>query len=586
VSDDRTTSTFAIFNEGSAASSWYLIVSNVGEVRSRVVPLLDGGEIVFGRVAASTVQIDHEAVSRRHAVFRRRGDEVSVEDQSSRNGTLVNGVAVRGTRRLTAGDAIAVGPAIAIVASTSAARQSRHVATVGEFDDRLDAEVERAVRYHRALAVVMLRFEGPADPITVHVERMLVHLRGIDLLAEYGSDEFALVLPETSRAAAEVAARRAAEAGRGIAVHVGIATFPEDGSHAGELVGVARERLRGARASRGDYRPTNALPVLGSQIVVADPLMKQVFELAKRVAPSPITVLVVGETGVGKEVVAEAVHKLSTRGQGPYVRLNCASLSESLVEAELFGHERGAFTGAVGMKEGFFEAAQGGTLFLDEIGELSASTQAKLLRVIEQRRIVRVGGTREIAIDVRLVCATNRDLEMEVRRGRFREDLYFRISAFVIPVPPLRDRKSEIPLLAAQFARELSAELGDQPATLSPAAIVLLSTYDWPGNVRELRNVIERALVMSGRGWIEPQHLVDRLHHSALATAPLGDSASTPEPLPMDVRQHVAKVERDAVLSALEASAGNQTQAAHSLGISRFALIRLMEKHALKPRPR
>src|SRR5439155_14940732 len=169
--------------------------------------------------------------------------------------------------------------------------------------------------------------------------------------------------------------------------------------------------------------------------------------------------------------------------------LNCASLSESLVEAELFGHEKGAFTGAVGMKEGFFEVAQGGTLFLDEIGELSPSTQAKLLRVLEQRRIVRVGGTKEIVIDVRLVCATNRDLEVEVKRGRFREDLYFRISAFVIPVPPLRDRRSEIPLLAAQFARELSAELGDHPAALGPDSLALLAAYDWPGNVRELRNV-------------------------------------------------------------------------------------------------
>ncbi|HUJ58625.1 MAG TPA: sigma 54-interacting transcriptional regulator [Kofleriaceae bacterium] len=579
MGDDRTTTAaLAVFDDGERPNSWYLIAQLGGEVRSRVIPLDDGAEIVFGRTANSDVAIDHEAVSRRHAVVRRRGEVVVVEDLDSRNGTLVNGAPIKAPRRVTAGDVVTVGPAIAVVASTSAARNERHVATVNELDDRLDAEVDRAVRYHRPLAVAMLRFEGPVDPITAHIEAVATRLRRMDLIAEYGTDEVALVLPETDRTAAETVARRAAEAGGGITVHLGIATFPEDGSHAGELIGVARERLRGARAPRIDGASPTTLPALGREIVVADPLMKQVFELAKRVAGSPITVLVVGETGVGKEVVAEAVHRLSPRVAGPYVRLNCASLSESLVEAELFGHEKGAFTGAVGTKQGFFEVAAGGTLFLDEVGELSLRTQAKLLRVLEQRRIVRVGGTKEIPIDVRLVCATNRELDVEVRRGRFREDLYFRISAFVIPVPPLRDRRSEIPLLAAQFARELSAELGDHVATLSPEAIAVLSAYDWPGNVRELRNVIERAVVLSGRSRIEPQHFADRLRERAVPSRGA-------EHGPLDVRGRVAKVERDVVVAALDANQGNQTQAAKQLGISRFALIRLMEKHDLKPRP-
>jgi len=579
------TSTLAVFRDGSQMSSWYLIVSAAGDVRSRLVPLQDGVELAFGRSNTCDVALDHEGVSRRHAVFRRRGDDVSVEDLGSRNGTNVNGAAILGPRRLTAGDVVAIGPALAVVATTSASRTARHVATVGEFEDRLDSEVDRAVRYHRPLALVMMRFEGPPDPVTTHIERVLEHLRRMDLLAEYGADEIALVLPETNRAAAEVVARRAGEAGRGIAVHTGIATFPEDGSHAGELIGVARERLRGARSPRAAQRTTSSVPGLGREVIVADPMMKQVYELAKRVAPSQITVLVVGETGAGKEVVAESVHQLSPRKGGPYVRLNCASLSESLVEAELFGHEKGAFTGALGTKAGFFEAAQGGTLFLDEIGELSPSTQAKLLRVLEQRRIVRVGGTKEIPIDVRLVCATNRDLEAEVRRGRFREDLYFRISAFVIPVPPLRDRKSEIPLLAAQFARELSADLGEGAATasLAPESLALLVAYDWPGNVRELRNVIERAVVLSGRGRIEAVHFADRLRARAPAAA--AATGGAPERVLTDVRQRVASFERDAVVAALDAHAGNQTQAARQLGISRFALIRLMEKHDLKPRP-
>jgi two-component system, NtrC family, response regulator AtoC len=575
--DDRTTSTYQTYVDSESSTSWYLIVSTTTSVMTRVVPLADGAELVFGRVPTCDVAIDHEAVSRKHAVFRRSGEQVTVSDLDSRNGTIVNGSPIDAPRRLAVGDTVGVGPAIAVVASSSPQRRARQVATVTELEDRLDAEVDRAVRYHRALALIMLRFDGPSDAVTAHVEKLSRELRRMDLVAEYSADEFALVLPETDKAAAGKVTQRAATA-VGIKAYTGVATFPEDGSHAGELLSTARERLRGARAPTPVDRSTNStMRALGRHVVIADPLMKQVFELAKRVATSNITVLISGETGSGKEVVAEAVHRLSPRAQGAYVRLNCASLSESLVEAELFGHEKGAFTGAVGVKSGFFEVASGGTLFLDEIGELPQSTQAKLLRVLEQRMIVRVGGTTEIPIDVRLVCATHRDLETEVRRGRFREDLYFRISAFVIPVPPLRDRRSEIPLLASQFARELSAELGDQIVSVSPEALALLSAYDWPGNVRELRNVIERAVVMSGRGRIEPSHLSDKIRERGVEPKVAAG--------PLDVRQRVAEVERDAVVAALDANRGNQTQAARQLGISRFALIRLMEKHDLKRPP-
>jgi DNA-binding NtrC family response regulator len=395
----------------------------------------------------------------------------------------------------------------------------------------------------------------------------------MDLVAEYGTDELAIVLPEAGPAAVTAVAQRACAVDATLVAAAGTATMPEDGAGAGELIGAARERLRGVRVAQRGKTPTPR--PIGDEVVVVDPLMKHVFLLASRAAVSPITVLIAGETGTGKEVVAEAVHRLGPRSKGPFVRLACGALAESLVESELFGHEKGAFTGAVAAKQGYFEASAGGTLFLDEIGELPLTTQVKLLRVLEQRKIVRIGGTREIPVDVRLVCSTNRDLELEVARGRFRADLYFRIGAFVIPVPPLRDRRSEIAPLATRFAREVSADLGDRVATITPEALAALQAYDWPGNVRELRNVIERAVVLCAGSKLEAHHLPDQVREQAATESPAQV---------LDVRQRVAEVERDAVVAALDATAGNQTQAARRLGISRFALIRMMEKHELKAR--
>ena len=568
VFDDATTPRGT--SEPPLASSWFLIVSSSGALGTRLVAVDDGHDVVVGRHAGCEVRVDHDAVSRKHATFRRDGDHVSVSDCGSRNGTLVNGTPIQGSRRLTAGDVVTIGPVTAILASASPSRV-RKIATLGEFEDRLEAEVDRAVRYQRPLALVMLRPEGAPELVAMHVETLAGQLRRMDLLAEYSADELALLLPETNLAAAEHVARRV-RTSRQVKIHVGLACFPTDGSHAGELVTAAHERLRGAR--RPARRATTAgLDLSGRRVIAADPQMKHVFALAKRVAPSPITVLITGETGVGKEAVAEAVHRLGPRGEGPYVRLNCASLSESLVESALFGHEAGAFTGAKEKQIGFFEAASGGTLFLDEIGELPAASQVKLLRVLEQRRIVRVGGTSEIPVDVRLVCATHRDLEAETERARFREDLYFRISAFVIPVPPLRDRRGEIPLLAKHFATELANELAQTPPKIDDEALAMLVRYDWPGNVRELRNVIERAAVMSRGGKIDVRHLPEKLRERAA----FGGRSQA-------VRHRLGAIERDSVIAALDAHDGNQTHAAKQLGISRFALIRLMDKHDLKPR--
>jgi two-component system response regulator AtoC len=568
---DRTTGLHAIVDR-QPGGSWYLIVALDDQRNTRVVPLDDGAELVFGRGTGAGVVIEHEAVSRRHTAVRRRGEAVLVEDLGSRNGTTLNGAPLTGARRASAGDVIGVGPVTAIVACSSASR-ARPLATMPELEDRLAMEVDRALRYGRPLGVMMLRLEGPADAVVEHVDRLLHELRRMDLVAEYGPDELAILLPESDPAAIAVAAERASAA-QDLTIRCGTACLPVDGSSAGALIGTARERLRDARTVQGTRPPPDRLARLPQRRVVIDPLMTQVWKLAERAAQAPISVLVVGETGTGKEVVAEAIHRLSPRAEAPFVRVNCAALTETLVESELFGHEKSAFTGATAMKRGFFEAAAGGTLFLDEIGELPLGTQVKLLRTLEQWRIVRVGGTAEIAVDVRLVCATNRDLEAEIARGRFREDLFFRIAAFVIPVPPLRDRRTEILPLAVQFAHEIATELHQPAVGFTPEALDALQQASWPGNVRELRNVIERAVVLSEGGKISREHLPEQVVDRARATP--RDA--------LDVRQRVANVERETVVAALDAADGNQTQAAKKLGISRFALIRLMSKHDIKRR--
>jgi transcriptional regulator with GAF, ATPase, and Fis domain len=313
------------------------------------------------------------------------------------------------------------------------------------------------------------------------------------------------------------------------------------------------------------------------QLVAVDPEMQRVYTLVERIANTPMTVLINGETGVGKELVAEAIHRGSGRREKPFIKLNCAALPENLLESELFGYERGAFTGAERRKVGYFEAADGGTLFLDEIGEMPSALQAKLLRVLERKVIIRVGATSELAVDVRLVAATHRDLDVEAREGRFRSDLLFRISGFTIAVPPLRERPTEIIPLAEHFARICAMEQGRSPAALSPDAREVLQRYRWPGNVRELKNAIERALVLCGNT-ITAADLPDRLR-DANAQVPTAFSTS-------DVREQVAEVEKATIQAALEAEDHNQTRAARRIGLSRRTLIYKMEKYGLKPPPK
>jgi transcriptional regulator with PAS, ATPase and Fis domain len=359
------------------------------------------------------------------------------------------------------------------------------------------------------------------------------------------------------------------------------------------------------RASHSSVRAVVEPPVL------LDPALRKAYELAGRAAATDISVLILGETGVGKEAMAQAVHGRSPRHAGPFLLLNCAALSETLLESELFGHEKGAFTGAAGTKVGLLESTQGGTVFLDEVGELPLGTQAKLLRVLEERTVMRVGSTKPRPIDVRFVTATNRDLGREVRAGRFRGDLYYRIGGFVLQVPPLRERQVEIEPLARYFLREFCRRLGQPVLELTPSAITALHAHDWPGNVRELKNLIERAVLVAGTSPVTADHVTpdsvlredpsspddfddstQRFQDPRIAngfggerkrvesqTVKMSEEGSASSKPPASDAE-----ERMRLIRTLELCGGNQTRAAGLLGISRRTLINRLERWKL-PRP-
>jgi DNA-binding NtrC family response regulator len=324
------------------------------------------------------------------------------------------------------------------------------------------------------------------------------------------------------------------------------------------------ENLRLRKALKNRYGFDN--------IIGSSPAMQEVFQVVEQVAPTRATVLILGESGTGKELIANAIHYRSDRAKGPLVKVNCAALTETLLESELFGHEKGAFTGAVQRRKGRFEIADGGTLFLDEVAEIPPTTQVKLLRVLQEQSFERVGGNETLQVDVRIITATNTDLKAGVREGRVREDLYYRLKVVTIPLPPLRDRREDIPALARHFVKKFTEQNGKPPMTIDGSAMAALTSYSWPGNVRQLENVLESAVVMSTGETITPELVaLDAPRTPVEDQSVLRFLPGTP----------LEDVERQLILATLQAEGGNKTQTAKRLGIGVRTLYRKLKEYGV-----
>jgi Nif-specific regulatory protein len=334
-----------------------------------------------------------------------------------------------------------------------------------------------------------------------------------------------------------------------------------------DLAAAGAHNARAHQSLRRQNLALRSSVLLDAEIIGTSRAVRAMLQLADRVAPTQATVLVVGETGTGKEVLAKHIHHHSPRAEEAFVAVNCAALPETLLESELFGHEKGAFTGATSQRIGRFELADNGTLFLDEIGDISASTQVKLLRLLQERTFTRVGGTKTISCDVRIIAATNRDLKAAIAEGRFRDDLFYRLNVFPITVPPLRERRQDIPLLVDHFSQRAAVDMGTPLRRIAPHAAELLYSYDWPGNVRELANVIERAVLMCDGTEVMPSHLPVEITRGPSKDAEVG----------RDLRA----TERSMIVDALRQHHGNQSAAARALGISRDNLRYRVKKYTI-----
>ena len=551
--DER--STFAIPQTSPSG----LVLKIIGEGILHSYPVPEAGVLTVGRSSGCNAQVDHVSVSRQHLTLTRKGSKLFVEDQGSRNGTRVRQrpLAAHTPVEVAVGELIEVGSLLVVV-------QPGAAADAGERRREFAAELDRRCAGTVPFALAVVRVSASLPNGTV--EDLVVSALGDGDRAACSAPGTCEILldgdPASASARTRTVAARLLE--HGMIASVGVAVFPADGrSHA--ALGATAQRALGPASS----------PTAPPAESPTESAMERLLRIVERIAPSDISILITGETGVGKEVMTEKIAQRSRRATQPLLRLNCGAFSETLLESELFGHEKGAFTGATQAKPGLLETADGGTVFLDEIGDLPMSLQVKLLRVLEDGVVRRVGSLKGRTIDVRFVAATHRDLEVECQAGRFRRDLYFRINGITLHIPPLRERRAEIVALAEGFIAEVARKNAITPVPRLDADVLSwLHAYEWPGNIRELRNTIERATLLASTS----SDAVIRTEHLAIDA---NAASSAPQPPPTtsgdDARQQI--------VDALNTFAGNQTRAAKSLGISRQTLIERIKKHDV-PRPR
>ena len=494
----------------------------------KVVPLEPDRPMVIGRAFPADLVIDDLSLSRQHARISWQQGQLWIEDLKSTNGTHVRGERIAARTPIVPGETVQLGALTASVNITvSADALMRGVIAHERFLSRLEDEILRARTFGRPVALLMIR------AMTVghgHASRWLPRIRAtlrpIDPISLYAPGAVLALLPETDLEQARRVASSLVQGALGEPPLVcGVATWP-DARSAQELLDHVREAARSATLISPVHDASGRELAPLRSVIVASPVMRDVYALVRRIAGSSIPVLIQGETGAGKEVIARAIHDESPRRKGPLCSINCGAIPVTLIESVLFGHEKGAFTGADRASPGIFEQADGGTVMLDEVGELSLAAQAALLRVLETKRVTRVGSVHEIEIDVRVIAATHRDLEQMIEAGTFRRDLFYRLNAMTMCVPALRERSEEIDALADSFLEQACRASGASVRTFDPRARALLHSYKWPGNVRELRNVIERAVLVCAGETIQPDDLGERIvrAENLLPNAPVQES--------------------------------------------------------------
>ncbi|MBI2373514.1 MAG: sigma 54-interacting transcriptional regulator [Deltaproteobacteria bacterium] len=558
---------------------WLIAFLPGGEVVT--TPLPARGRLTVGRAEGAELRIDHASISRQHAVFHvvQEGSEVriEVEDLGSSNGTLVSGQRLAPGHRapVMPGEAIDLGSVIAMVQRSPSRARPRRLLDGPDFETRLEEEIERARRSGGSFGLLRIVPTGLRPEAAAR--EILARIKPFDVVSLANDGALELLLLDATKD--ELEGTKIALWSRFVALGVKAesksARFPDEGRRARDLLDKVRSGAQSSRADEPRSKPARGIAPEQelTTAIVADPAMVGLYRLAERVASSDLSVLLLGETGTGKEVLAEAIHTKSPRAPHPFVRLHCAALAESVIESELFGHEKGAFTGAERPKPGLLETANGGTVLLDEIGELPMSIQVKLLRVLERREIMRVGAVRPAHVDVRFVSATNRNLHEEIERGRFRQDLYYRLNGVTLSIPPLRDRPLDLVPLTLELARRAHRRMGyEGEPNVTDEALAWIRGYTWPGNVRELVHVLERAALFAGGGPIEASHLpVSRMSAPGLVQ-------------PEDPGEDE---DRRRVLEVLEQCGGNRTRAAKILGMARNTLAARLDAYGVaRSRPR